>query len=76
MILICHRLFKSCHQVVVLRGGLGQWHCRLYNRLQLAYDFCPWICVGRDHPVLHLLRYLLLLSLSLHFLSDALNLCL
>ena len=68
--------WHSCHEFAVLRWSLGCQNCRLDNCLQFPYNLCPWICVGRDQSILHLLSYLGLLCLSLHFLSHTLDLSL
>ena len=52
---------------------LGNGHRGLYDRLELPDDLGPGIRIRRQDSVLHFLRDLLLLRLSLHLLPDTLN---
>ena len=48
-------------------------HRGLYDHLELPYDLGLGVSIRRQDSVLHFLRDLLLLRLSLHLLPDTLN---
>ena len=76
MVLIRHSLLKSCHQIVMLRWGLGCQNGWLDYCLQFPDYLSPRIRIGCNQSILNLLGNLCLFSLLLHFLPDPLDFCL